>query len=1046
MYAHPSLRSRDVQLQLAGTDAIVVVADHELRVERASGEVAVLPVHPSTVLDIATFPDQVWIARREAGAVGLLRFSLDGKLLDAPFTLSSGAGRLIASSMTPLAVWQGAPSKLLSLEANGIRSTVLEPSDDVVLPLAPTRVVGVRGHFASLRVATAERWSARVLPEGTRAIGGTALFDGSSVVILAAHSGTSEQSLIVVATRDGAVQRRFTVRDARVVQIAARRGHAAVLLRDNVLTLLDLRFGRAIGEYVHDADIEAIAIDATGHVAVILDRDENGARVARWLSVARALAEPRARPRDADASEDVEPASAVTVEASNAAPAEPTSAALPDVSPPEPPVLEFVDPPALRPRARTPRTPPALALQLLERERALVAALCQRAIAEAWDSGRLVWAHASEHPYETEVLGILGCKRGRAGARASEAEGAVTAAREALAAFQRSAAAALNPIDEIVQEFELSPLARSILLIVAAPTIWGEIARLYGVLANDSQRAVVDELLVRQVFGNSFTAHDIARELDPERPLLRHGIVRVGSGTMRPFLPLQVDALVVRRLRGDAASHPDAYLTIVEPTRALHELFLAPEVTAALTEALAEMRPDPVRLVIRGRDGSGRRTLLAALAASANRRLAIVDVRPMIRDGKLHGGTLRESLLRATLGGCLPSIDGLDLLAHDDRPQREIVREVIRAHPGPIAVRLGADATPLTDPGHFIIDLLALSESRRADVWRQTLAVHHLAVSNVEEIAARWRIGPGIVQRVVSAVARQPSAAGGASATRIDQAVRQHLETRLGEIATRVTRLASWSEVVLPPDVLDSLLELVARVRYRRTVYEQWGFDRVMTTSRGLTALFQGGPGTGKTMVAGAVARELGLDVYRVDLSKIVSKWIGETERNLAQVFDAAEEGHSIILFDEADSLFAKRTEVKSSVDRYANLEVNYLLQRLDSFGGIAILTTNFGGGIDAAFKRRLSFRLSFPFPDEEMREQLWQVHLPSELPRAGAIDLGELARKYKMSGGYIRNATLRAAFLAAADQSPLRQEHLERAVKLEYREIGKLADTGSLE
>jgi SpoVK/Ycf46/Vps4 family AAA+-type ATPase len=199
-------------------------------------------------------------------------------------------------------------------------------------------------------------------------------------------------------------------------------------------------------------------------------------------------------------------------------------------------------------------------------------------------------------------------------------------------------------------------------------------------------------------------------------------------------------------------------------------------------------------------------------------------------------------------------------------------------------------------------------------------------------------------------------------------------------------------------------------------------------------------------MVAGAIARELGLDVYRIDLSRVVSKWIGETEKNLAQVFDAAEDGHAIILFDEADSLFSKRTEVKTSVDRYANLEVNYLLQRLDSFSGIAILTTNFGGGIDTAFRRRLSFRLSFPFPDDEMREQLWKVHLPAEVPRVGPIDTGELARKYKMSGGYIRNATLRAAFLAAAEQSPLRQEHLERAVKLEYREIGKLLETGALE
>jgi SpoVK/Ycf46/Vps4 family AAA+-type ATPase len=177
-----------------------------------------------------------------------------------------------------------------------------------------------------------------------------------------------------------------------------------------------------------------------------------------------------------------------------------------------------------------------------------------------------------------------------------------------------------------------------------------------------------------------------------------------------------------------------------------------------------------------------------------------------------------------------------------------------------------------------------------------------------------------------------------------------------------------------------------------------------------------------------------------------MSKWIGETEQNLAKVFDSAEEGQALILFDEADSLFGKRTEVRTSVDRYANLETNYLLQRLDTFEGVAVLTTNFGTAIDAAFKRRLSCRLTFPFPDEEARERLWRVHLPEQLPLAGKLDLADLARRYKMSGGYIRNAALRAAFLAAEEQAPLSQDHLERAVRAEFREGGKLAESGFLE
>ncbi|MCA9675784.1 MAG: ATP-binding protein, partial [Myxococcales bacterium] len=333
--------------------------------------------------------------------------------------------------------------------------------------------------------------------------------------------------------------------------------------------------------------------------------------------------------------------------------------------------------------------------------------------------------------------------------------------------------------------------------------------------------------------------------------------------------------------------------------------------------------------------------------------------------------------------------------------------------------------------------------AERAGCWVRALRDAGLAVADVDELAARYAVGPGTIARAVADAAAMPRRATDAD---VDRAVRHHLAARLGTVATRVERLATWSQVVLPPDVQDSLVELVSRIRHRRRVFDDWGLDAVMATSRGLTALFQGGPGTGKTLVAGAIATELGMELWRVDLSRVVSKWIGETEQNLARVFDAAEEAQAILLFDEADSLFTRRTEVRTSTDRYANQEVNFLLQRLDSFEGVAILTTNFGSGLDPAFKRRMSFRLTFPFPDDEAREALWRVHLPASVPRAGALDLTDLAQRYRMSGGYIRNACLRACFLAADEASALTQAHLERAVRAEFREIGKLADTGVLE
>jgi hypothetical protein len=391
----------------------------------------------------------------------------------------------------------------------------------------------------------------------------------------------------------------------------------------------------------------------------------------------------------------------------------------------------------------------------------------------------------------------------------------------------------------------------------------------------------------------------------------------------------------------------------------------------------------------------------------------------------------------------VPVLRGLDEVVFAERGGGDVAHEILAAHPGPVAAVMPLHASPPFSVGHVAIDLPALSETERIGAWRRALAPTAHWLRDLDGLAARYRVGPGVVHRAVASLGE---ATADAADDRIDAFLRQGRDVRLADHARRVDRLATWADLVLPSDIMDSLRELVGRVRHRRTVFEAWGMGRTMATSRGLTALFQGQPGTGKTLVAGVIARELGLDLYQVDLSKVMSKWIGETERNLSTIFDAAEDGQVILLFDEADSLFAKRTEVRSSNDRYANLEVNYLLQRLDSFEGIAILTTNAGGAIDPAFKRRLSFRLSFPFPDEDTRAELWRTHLPSELPRAGTLVFEQLARKYQLSGGYIRNACLRAAFLAAQEETALHQHHLERAVALEFAELGKLSTGGTID
>ena len=268
------------------------------------------------------------------------------------------------------------------------------------------------------------------------------------------------------------------------------------------------------------------------------------------------------------------------------------------------------------------------------------------------------------------------------------------------------------------------------------------------------------------------------------------------------------------------------------------------------------------------------------------------------------------------------------------------------------------------------------------------------------------------------------------------EACRVQARPRLDNLAQRIEPAATWEDLVLPESQRRMLREIAAHVRQRTKVYEAWGFAAKGSRGLGISALFAGDSGTGKTMAAEVLANELRLDLYRIDLSQVVSKYIGETEKNLRRVFDAAEEGGAILLFDEADALFGKRGEVKDSHDRYANIEVSYLLQRMEAYRGLAILTTNMKNALDKAFLRRIRFVVQFPFPDAAQRAEIWRRIFPSDTPTEG-LDVDELAR-LNVPGGNIRNIALNAAFLAADAEEPVRMTHLLRAARTEYAKLEK--------
>ncbi|MFP2895384.1 ATP-binding protein, partial [Corallococcus sp. 4LFB] len=286
-----------------------------------------------------------------------------------------------------------------------------------------------------------------------------------------------------------------------------------------------------------------------------------------------------------------------------------------------------------------------------------------------------------------------------------------------------------------------------------------------------------------------------------------------------------------------------------------------------------------------------------------------------------------------------------------------------------------------------------------------------------------------------------PPGGGAVTPADVDAACRQHLRPRLGPLVRRVATPWNWEDLVLPASRLEQLRELRDQARFRLRVLEGWGFARTLGGSQGMVLLFAGPPGTGKTLTAGVLAADLGLELYRIDLSSVVSKYIGETEKHLAHLFDEAERGQAVLLFDEADALFARRTEARDAHDRYANLETGYLLQRLEAFTGLAILTTNLLSNLDPAFVRRLRAIVEFPLPGERERRLLWQRIWPQGTPLAPELDWDFMAQRFELSGASIRDIALAAAFLAAAQGHPVRMAHLLHATRRECQKLGRVLD-----
>jgi hypothetical protein len=530
-------------------------------------------------------------------------------------------------------------------------------------------------------------------------------------------------------------------------------------------------------------------------------------------------------------------------------------------------------------------------------------------------------------------------------------------------------------------------------------------------------------------------------DLAPERALRRLRLVLTeGEGRSMLAQSVRLHPRLVGWLLGPRRTALDGTLAarcmFVEPQEPVGEC--DPELLARVVAALSQ----PGRfLLVEGPRYAGRKMLVRFAAHRMNRPLLIAGLDGI--EAEQMFGLFREALLQHALLA-------LEIEAAVEAELVGRLRECMTVHPGTVAIICGERERALFGRIRPVVAVtvgVPPHEERRR-LWRRYLG-EDASLSREEwaEIGGLYNLGvAGIVQASEAARAKAEWARHAPTRACVGQAVRELFDTDLGEVAARVEVTQTWDDVVLPDDIGEAVLEVIDRIRYRGDVLGEWGFARKVGKGLGLTLLFSGEPGTGKSMVAGLMAQSLGLDLYVIDLGRVTSKWLGETEKNLGRAFDAAEAGHVLLLFDEADTVLGKRTsEIRTANDRYANLETNFILARLEQFQGVAVFTTNLPSGIDPAVMRRMTMHIRFPFPDEAARAELWERMIPAEAPRAREIDFERLGRKYELSGGFIRNIVLRAAFYARREGGLITTELLEKAAEAEYAARGALLVGGRL-
>jgi hypothetical protein len=613
------------------------------------------------------------------------------------------------------------------------------------------------------------------------------------------------------------------------------------------------------------------------------------------------------------------------------------------------------------------------------------------------------------------------------------------------------------PLVRLARTFGLTGWEQEVILLCLAPEIDHHYERIYAYLQDDANRRRPSLALAVDLVGDDIEVRARARaSLSESAALIRSGLISLvddGQGPVSHRLThlLKIDERVAAYLLGDPSALQRDWIRMVHP-EAVHGGGIAEQLIAVASTTLGVEAGHKLIVALHG-DRSEALAVAGTVCSGLDLPMIVVDAPLLVASAAPFDAAIREAARESLLIPAALLVQGADRLA-EQAAEQELRLHQLRAALDDFAwLAFITAAYPLTAgsaQAHpwLTLEVPSPSISLRAARWQSALSRAGMEVDDdeVDSLAGRFQPAASDLSGIVANAIMRARVRGPEQRLTlrdIEAACRDSAGAALAGLARRVTPRRRWPDLVLPEGQTRQLHEISEAISSRRRVMADWGFAARLSRGRGLSALYSGSPGTGKTLAAEIIAAELGLDLFEVDLANVVSKYIGETEKNLSKIFDAAESTSALLFFDEADALFGKRSDVKDAHDRYANIELSYLLQRIESYEGLVILATNLRRNVDEAFLRRLTYVVEFPFPDAAERHRIWTVCAAPEMPIAEGIDWEFLAGRFNLAGGNIKGAMMHAAYQAATAGRPVGMADLLLGVRRELEKMGKLTSAG---